>query len=314
MLVGILCAANLALTQEDLGRGSLSFSQSPRNRRVTKCVPPPFYLDQPSMCCCKSSFLNSRFLHSFKKKSLASCALSPCGFGLCFLCSWLQWGLLASGLCSHFFRFGMAITNGSVNVTDTFPYISTCGAYPPQSCVFGQILNLGAFLGMVICFLRYQQIRDYGCHSRLNLLGLILGLLCAFGASLVGNFQQYNQLEVHVIGAFLAFVIGNLYFWVQSFLTNRVRPRHGGNWIGPLRFVLTICGSILFISTVALFYLHLHSEAAYCEWAMAMVLFLLFGLFAVDFKHIGGCSIHVKPRGTDDNFPSVQISIQTVSL
>ncbi|XP_070586047.1 modulator of macroautophagy TMEM150B isoform X7 [Erythrolamprus reginae] len=222
--------------------------------------------------------------------------------------------LATVGVVGFWTVFGMAITNGSVNVTDTFPYISTCGAYPPQSCVFGQILNLGAFLGMVICFLRYQQIRDYGCHSRLNLLGLILGLLCAFGASLVGNFQQYNQLEVHVIGAFLAFVIGNLYFWVQSFLTNRVRPRHGGNWIGPLRFVLTICGSILFISTVALFYLHLHSEAAYCEWAMAMVLFLLFGLFAVDFKHIGGCSIHVKPRGTDDNFPSVQISIQTVSL
>uniref|UniRef100_A0A8C6VR06 Transmembrane protein 150B n=1 Tax=Naja naja TaxID=35670 RepID=A0A8C6VR06_NAJNA len=191
-----------------------------------------------------------------------------------------------------------------------FSFLSTCGAYPPQSCVFGQILNLAAFLGVVICFLKYQQIRDYGCHSRLNLLGLILGVLCAFGASLVGNFQQYNELEIHVTGAFLAFVIGILYFWVQTYLTNQVKPRHGGTWIGPLRFFLSFCA-------VALFFLQLDSEAAYCEWAMAMALFLLFGLFAVDFWHIGGCSVHVQPRCTDENSQNVQnmqISVQTLSL
>uniref|UniRef100_A0A8C5RBI6 CWH43-like N-terminal domain-containing protein n=1 Tax=Laticauda laticaudata TaxID=8630 RepID=A0A8C5RBI6_LATLA len=188
-----------------------------------------------------------------------------------------------------------------------FSFLSTCGAYPPQSCVFGQILNLGAFLGVVICFLKYQQIRDYGCHSRLNLFGLILGVLCAFGASLVGNFQQYNELEIHVTGAFLAFVIGILYFWVQTYLTNQVKPRHGGTWIGPLRFFLSFCA-------VALFFLQLHSEAAYCEWAMAMDLFLLFGLFAVDFWHIGGCSFHVQPRCADENSQNVQISVQTLSL
>ncbi|KAM3821322.1 modulator of macroautophagy TMEM150B [Vipera latastei] len=222
--------------------------------------------------------------------------------------------LAAVGICGFWVVFAMAVTNGSVNITEAFPYISTCGAYPPQSCVFGQILNLGAFLGVVICFLKYQQVRDYGCHSCLNLVGLILGLLCAFGASLVGNFQQYNQLEVHVTGAFLAFVIGILYFWIQAFLTNQVKPRHGGIWIGPLRFFLSFCGSALFISTVALFSLQLHSEAAYCEWAMAMALFLLFGLFAVDFQHIGGCSVHVRHRRADDNSQNMQTSAQTLSL
>ncbi|XP_034279114.1 modulator of macroautophagy TMEM150B isoform X1 [Pantherophis guttatus] len=222
--------------------------------------------------------------------------------------------LAAVGICGFWVVFAMAVTNGSVNITEAFPYISTCGASPPQSCVFGQILNLGAFLGMVVCFIKYKQVRDYGYQSRLNLFGLILGLLCAFGASLVGNFQQYNELQVHVTGAFLAFVIGNIYFWVQTLLTKQVKPRHGGAWIVPLRFFLSLSGSILFISTVVLFFLQLHSEAAYCEWALAMDLFLLFGLFAVDFQHIGGCSIHILPRCAEDDFPNVQISVQTLSL
>ncbi|XP_061446105.1 modulator of macroautophagy TMEM150B isoform X2 [Rhineura floridana] len=208
----------------------------------------------------------------------------------------------------------MAVANGSVNITEAFPYISTCGSYPPQSCLFGQVLNLGAFLGAVICFLKYQQVQDYGCHSRLNLAGLVLGLLCAFGSSLVGNFQQYNQLETHLFGAFLAFVVGILYFWVQTFLTERVKPRHGGLWIGPLRFSLSFCGSAFLIATVVLFYLRLDSEAAYCEWALAMDLFLLFGLFAVDFWHVGTCSVHVHHQRADGEAEDVQASTQTLPL
>ncbi|XP_069764055.1 modulator of macroautophagy TMEM150B isoform X3 [Narcine bancroftii] len=42
--------------------------------------------------------------------------------------------------------FSMAVVNGSVNITVEFPYISVCGAEPPQSCLFAQIMNIGAFL------------------------------------------------------------------------------------------------------------------------------------------------------------------------
>ncbi|KAJ6654355.1 hypothetical protein lerEdw1_006948 [Lerista edwardsae] len=217
-------------------------------------------------------------------------------------------------MCFPFNQYAMAVANGSVNITEAFPYISTCGAYPPQSCIFGQILNLGAFLGVVICYVKYQQVRDYGCHSRLNSVGLVLGLLCAFGSSIVGNFQQYNQLEMHLFGAFLAFVLGILYFWVQAFLTDQVKPRHGGPWIGPLRFSLSVCGSVLLIATVALFFMKRGSEAAYCEWALAMDLFLLFGLFVVDFRHVGACSIHVKHQRTDQETQDIQVSTQTLQL
>ncbi|XP_008116691.1 modulator of macroautophagy TMEM150B isoform X1 [Anolis carolinensis] len=222
--------------------------------------------------------------------------------------------LAAGGIIGFWVVFAMAVANGSVNITEAFPYISTCGAYPPQSCLFGQVLNLGSFLGVVICFLKYQQVRDYGCHSRLNLIGLVLGIFCALGASMVGNFQQSNQLETHLFGAFLAFVVGILYFWIQTFLTNRVKPRHGGQWIASLRFSLSFCGSAFLIATVSLFYLKLDSESAYCEWALAMDLFLLFGLFAVDFWHIGTCSVHVHHQRADQESPDIQASTQTLSL
>ncbi|XP_028557885.2 modulator of macroautophagy TMEM150B isoform X1 [Podarcis muralis] len=231
---------------------------------------------------------------------------------------WL-WALLpvllaVGGIAGFWVVYAMAVANGSVNITEAFPYISTCGSSPPQSCVFGQVLNLGAFLGAVICFLKYQQVRDYGCHSRLNLVGLIFGLLCALGSSMVGNFQEKNQIETHLVGAFLAFVVGILYFWVQTFLTNRVKPRHGGWWIGPLRFSLSFCGSAFLIATIVLFFLKLHSESAYCEWALAMVLFLLFGLFAVDFWHMGTCSVHVYHQRADQAAQDIQTSTQTLPL
>uniref|UniRef100_A0A8D0BAC7 Transmembrane protein 150B n=1 Tax=Salvator merianae TaxID=96440 RepID=A0A8D0BAC7_SALMN len=231
---------------------------------------------------------------------------------------WL-WALLpvllaVLGIVGLWVVYAIAVVNGSVNVTKVFPYISTCGSYPPQSCIFGQILNLVAVLGLVVCYLKYQQVRDYGCDSRLNQAGLVLGIFCALGSSIVGNFQQTNQLETHLFGAFLAFVLGVLYFWVQTFLTDRVKPRHGGTWIGPLRFSLSFWGSAFFIATIIFFYLDMVSEAAYCEWALAMDLFVLFGLFAVDFRHMGSCSVHVHHQRANQETQDIQVSTQTLPL
>ncbi|XP_039366067.1 modulator of macroautophagy TMEM150B isoform X1 [Mauremys reevesii] len=190
--------------------------------------------------------------------------------------------------------YAMSVANGSVNVTVGFPYISTCGSDPPQSCIFSQVLNVGAFLVVWISCLRFQQVRDWGGPCALNAAGLCLGLLCALGASVVGNFQQSNQLETHLFGAFLAFVVGVVYFWVQAALTNRVKPQRGGRWIGPTRFCLSAGSTALLVAMFALHGLGLRSEAAACEWTLALTLFLLFGLFAVDFRHIESCSLRLQ--------------------
>ncbi|XP_044134142.1 modulator of macroautophagy TMEM150B [Bufo gargarizans] len=192
--------------------------------------------------------------------------------------------------------YGIAVSNGSVNLTENFPYISTCGSYPPQSCIFGQVLNIGAMFVIWICAIRFQQIRDYGCHSKVNSVGLALGFLCALGTSMVGNFQQSNQLETHFVGAFLAFGIGNIYFCIQSYLTYKVKPRHGGSWIGPLRITLTICSVASMILMIVFVLIKMKTIAAICEWILAMILFLLFGLFCIDFWHLEGHFFHVKKR------------------
>lgn len=69
-----------------------------------------------------------------------------------------------------------------------------------------------------------------------------------------------------------------------------------------------------FTSAVVLFFMKWSSEAAYCEWALAMDLFLLFGLFVVDFRHVGACSIHVKHQRTNQKTQDIQASTQTLQL
>ncbi|KAG8434096.1 hypothetical protein GDO86_012462 [Hymenochirus boettgeri] len=192
--------------------------------------------------------------------------------------------------------YAMAVSNGSVNVTSDFPFISTCGTYPPQSCIFGQVLNIGALLAVWISAIRFQQIRDYGYHSTLNTVSLVMGLICALGTSLVGNFQQSNQLDTHLAGAFLAFFVGNIYFWTQSALTYMVKPSHGACFVGPLRFCLSLACTALVIMMAVFFSRDMKSIAAICEWIVAMVLFLLYGLFAVEFWHLDGHFFHVKKK------------------
>ncbi|XP_018421840.1 PREDICTED: transmembrane protein 150B [Nanorana parkeri] len=206
--------------------------------------------------------------------------------------------------------YAMSVNNGSVNITEGFPYISTCGSYPPQSCIFAQVLNIGAMMASWITVIRFQQIRDYRCHSHLNSATLAMGLLSALGTSLVANFQQSNQIETHLVGAFLAFFVGNIYFWLQTALTYKVKPRHGGRWIGPVRFILCIATTSLNIMMIAFAAVKMPSIAAICEWMVAVMLFALFGLFSVDFWHIDGHFFHVKKRIAIPN----EIQVSTLTL
>lgn len=113
--------------------------------------------------------------------------------------------------------FAIAVVNGSVDLNEGFPFISICGSYAPQSCIFGQVLNIGAALTVWICIVRHHQLRDWGVKTWQNQLILWSGILCALGTSIVGNFQDKNQKPTHLAGAFLAFILGNLYFWLQFF-------------------------------------------------------------------------------------------------
>uniref|UniRef100_A0A6I8PC75 CWH43-like N-terminal domain-containing protein n=1 Tax=Ornithorhynchus anatinus TaxID=9258 RepID=A0A6I8PC75_ORNAN len=293
---------------------------------------------------------------------------------------WGRWALLPAFLAAWatvgvWTVFALAVSNNSVNLTRVFPYISHCGSFPPQSCIFSQILNLGAAMAGTICLLRYHQLQGWGAPPGWNQVSLGAGLLSALGTSIVGNFQQTLQLPTHLVGAFLAFAIGLSYFWLQLFLARRVnsQPLPGAPWISPLRIALCgLCSSLMVASilpprcgaagcggrgktgvegkrgwglpgrqggqgpgelchdphlwlmpldlsrgaVVVLHFWPLRSAAAACEWAVAMILFLLFGLFAVDFAQLGSCSLRLRSASLHltPSPPDLQLSIQTLQL
>uniref|UniRef100_A0A8C0X7B2 CWH43-like N-terminal domain-containing protein n=1 Tax=Castor canadensis TaxID=51338 RepID=A0A8C0X7B2_CASCN len=92
--------------------------------------------------------------------------------------------------------FTIAVINSTVDLTKDFPFISLCGSFPPQSCIFSQVLNVGAAMVVCVCIVRYHQLRDWGVRTWPNQLILWSGLLCALGTSIVGNFQGSQTSQV----------------------------------------------------------------------------------------------------------------------
>ncbi|XP_075925565.1 modulator of macroautophagy TMEM150B-like isoform X2 [Petromyzon marinus] len=134
--------------------------------------------------------------------------------------------LFATG--SIWLIYGLAVMNKHVVPEEEFPYISTCGTYPPQSCIFGQLLNFGALMVGSITVTRYRFLEEQGDRSWVNKISLAAGLISALGASLVGNFQMLNEINTHLVGAVLAFGVGTLYFWIQTALALRLHSARIG--------------------------------------------------------------------------------------
>ncbi|KAL0992675.1 hypothetical protein UPYG_G00096570 [Umbra pygmaea] len=182
--------------------------------------------------------------------------------------------------------FGIAVSNETVNITEQFPYISECGSYNPQSCLFAQICNICAFLALWIVVIRFQQVRDYGHNSKVNITSIILGFISCLGISIIGNFQQSVLKGVHLTGAFLVFFVGLVYFWLQVWLCYKALPSEDRRWVGCLRITFCSICTLMNIAMVTLHNINYRSGAAICEWVSVMSFFVLFGLLGSDFRHI----------------------------
>ncbi|XP_047384778.1 modulator of macroautophagy TMEM150B isoform X1 [Sciurus carolinensis] len=197
-------------------------------------------------------------------------------------------------------------------IRELSPALDPYPPLPPSPPCWGLPAHFPVLPAAWICIVRYHQLRDWGVATWHNQLILWSGLLCALGTSIVGNFQEKNQKPTHLVGAFLAFILGNLYFWLQLLLSWRMKglPQPGAPWIQPLRLILCSLCTILIVATVVLYSGALRSAAAACEWAVAMLLFVLFGLLAVDFSSLDGCSLCLQPQQGLGPPPGSPVSLQ----
>ncbi|KAB0801644.1 hypothetical protein PPYR_03830 [Photinus pyralis] len=144
-----------------------------------------------------------------------------------------------------------------------FPYISDTGALSPESCMFGQMMNIGAVMITVCHYTRYRQIRflndveNSTFVHKLNKCGLYVGAVGCLGISMVGNFQESQFLTLHLVGAVMVFCCGSLVLCIQTAITFKLRsayikyPEFGiSNKVIYFRVFLTVWIHVLQTSTV----------------------------------------------------------------
>ncbi|MXQ87975.1 hypothetical protein E5288_WYG022458 [Bos mutus] len=205
------------------------------------------------------------------------------------------------------------------------PYISIAGDEPPASCVFSQVMNMAAFLALVVAVLRFIQLKPKVLNPWLNISGLVALCLASFGMTLLGNFQLTNDEEIHNVGTSLTFGFGTLTCWIQAALTLKVNIKNEGRKVGIPRVILsasiTLCvvlyrvrlalasslalscnlslpreepnlnvadrGTFLdhFSPDFILMAQGIHMYAARVQWGLVMCFLSYFGTFAVEFRH-----------------------------
>ncbi|KAF5300128.1 hypothetical protein FQR65_LT09218 [Abscondita terminalis] len=147
------------------------------------------------------------------------------------------------------------------HVYPVLPYISDTGATPPESCIFGQMLNIGAILLALIMYVRYRQVdfilksNDIGISKRWNGFSLLVGYFICFGITIVGNFQQNTVLYIHLIGAMTTFGGTAVLFLVQTRMSFALRPFYEkyptyavGEYVLYYRLILTGLYIIFFVA------------------------------------------------------------------
>uniref|UniRef100_A0A8C6LFM8 Transmembrane protein 150C n=1 Tax=Nothobranchius furzeri TaxID=105023 RepID=A0A8C6LFM8_NOTFU len=160
------------------------------------------------------------------------------------------------------------------------------GNFPPASCFFSQVMNMGAFLGFVIGLLRYLQLKKKIEKPWLNYVSAAGFLMGCFGMTLVGNFQV--KMLIHNIGTLMTFGLGTVYCWMQSYITLKVNLSNEGkawNWVAKHLFSCATNVLILNSSAPALLLNPDKMHAARCQWALVMFFLAFFGTFSVEFRH-----------------------------
>ncbi|KAK3884752.1 hypothetical protein Pcinc_010991 [Petrolisthes cinctipes] len=161
------------------------------------------------------------------------------------------------------------------HVEPDFPYISSTGAFPPESCFFAQMLNIVALLLGVTVWVRHKQIEDH-CSKTVTIgrvpgqsrVAAWLGYSAAAGISMVANFQSINIITVHMVGASLAFGVGTVYLWIQGVLSWSLVPYQNSVGVAVLRLVMAGIATAMICTTITLSILHSQSTSYIAYWSV----------------------------------------------
>jgi len=243
---------------------------------------------------------------------------------------------------SFVITYAIAVAND--HVKPGFPYISDTGTFPPESCVFGQLLNIGAVLCGVIVYVRYRHVAHLHGNIpgrrvliNLNTASFVVGLVTNLGVSLVGNFQETSVIAVHLLGAFMAFFVGFIYCVLQTIISYKMAgfSENPGNTTNMRRFRIGLC-IIDFIFLIVLLiaagaangkgpgkdipiYRWTHEDPGYAEhlvstiseWLIAVVSVVYFSTFYHEFKHFrvkAPTIVHYDSSVIKDDQPEMSVS------
>uniref|UniRef100_A0A3Q0SF32 CWH43-like N-terminal domain-containing protein n=1 Tax=Amphilophus citrinellus TaxID=61819 RepID=A0A3Q0SF32_AMPCI len=145
--------------------------------------------------------------------------------------------------------FAVAVTNESVNLIEGILYISQCGTYNLQSCLFSQICNICCFLALWVVVICFQLVRDYGDHRKASISSIVLGFSPAWES-------QSVLMSIHVVVAILAFFLGLAYFWARL---KHILPQGG-----TIELFRAFC--LTWLPLVCKTNANLSANTANCEW------------------------------------------------
>lgn len=184
------------------------------------------------------------------------------------------------------------------------PYISDTGTKPPESGVFGFMINISALLASITMYIRYlliekQNESSHFVRSSCNMFTLCVGLMGCTGMGIVATFQELAVPSVHDIGALVAFGSGVVYITLQSIISYKSCPRWNTYFVCHIRMAISVISCIAFIPMIVFAskismtkidwtpgekdYTY-HFMSAICEWTVAFGFIFFFLTFIRDFQ------------------------------
>ncbi|XP_062913715.1 DNA damage-regulated autophagy modulator protein 1 [Mobula hypostoma] len=221
-------------------------------------------------------------------------------------CRWdiscLPTALVIWSSAAFIISFIIAVCDG--HVSPFIPFISDTGATPPESCVFGIMVNISAFLGAFTMYVQYKMLQAVNEANPIisphwNRAALVLGLLGSLGMCIVANFQETTARIVHDIGALLTFGMGTLYLTLQTYISYRMQNLCNNHTVFLVRIVLMGVSGAAFIIMLVCYFLSgqsnfnwkpadkgygCHVASAVCEWIVGFCFNFFFMTFIRDFQ------------------------------